>query len=148
MAGIQRNRDAYYKYEVKDTYEAGIELLGWEVNSIKHGNISLQGSYVKPLGNELYLVNAHVPVPTFVTTEADPLRSRRLLLKRAEITELLFESHKKGLTIIPLRIYTTRGKVKLEVALGKGKRRFEQEIARKKKTQEKKLKQDLKDSGF
>lgn len=148
MAGIQRNRDAYYKFEVKDKYEAGIELLGWEVNAIKHGDISLQGSFVKSLGNELYLVNAHVSVPAFVTIEADPLRSRRLLLKRAEIEELLFESHKKGLTIVPLRVYTTRGRIKLEVGLAKGRRRFEQEIAKKKKTQEKKLKQELKDSGF
>ena len=79
------HRDAYYKYEIKETYEAGVELMGWEVNAIKHGNIALQGSFVKILGKELYLVNANIAVPAFADEAADPERSRRLLVKRAEI---------------------------------------------------------------
>ncbi len=148
MPTLHQNKDVFFKFDLKERYEAGMELAGWEVQSIKHGNIQLQGSYVRILGDELYLVNAHVSVPQVVAGDLDPTRSRRLLLKRSEITQIQLEMQKKGLTLVPVRLFVTRGLIKLEIALAKGKKRFEQALAKKRKTQEKSLRREMKDLGY
>jgi len=118
------NKQARFDYSILETFEAGIVLSGQEVKSIKNGTISLKGSYVTMKGNEAYLLNAYVapykmagPLPSY-----DPSRSRKLLLHRREISSLIGKLKQKGHTLVPLKIYTKHGKIKLEFGLGVGKK--------------------------
>ncbi|GBD34555.1 SsrA-binding protein [bacterium HR35] len=122
-----QNKDAFRNYEILEKFEAGIELYGFEVKSIFSGKGSLQGSYVSKKGNELFLINFYLPpyqeknTPPFY----NPLRPRRLLLKRKEINYLLSKLKNKGLTIIPLKIYNKNRLIKVEIALVRGLKKFE-----------------------
>ena len=109
------NRRALYDYEVLETYEAGIELFGFEVKAIKNGRLNLSGSYVVIKNNEAWLLNAAVAPYQPRNTPADynETRSRRLLLKKAEIKELVGKSAQKGLTLVPLRVYDKKSRIKL-----------------------------------
>ena len=147
MTTINKNRDALYHYEILDTYEAGIELLGWEVSAAKNGRVTMKGGIVKNLGSELYLVNVHISPLEEHGSALDPLRSRKLLLHREEIGELLMAVQSKSMTIVPLRMYSTRGLIKVEIGLAKGRKRHEQNLARKRKAQEQKMRQEMKDLG-
>jgi len=134
MKILAENKRARYDYEILETYEAGLVLYGFEVKAIKTGHISLAGSYVVAKGNELYLINALIPPyqPANAPADYEPNRSRKLLLKKSEISSLIGKSRTKGLTLVPLRIYTKksrtpqgRGKIKLGFGLGKGKRKID-----------------------
>ena len=131
-----------------DKYEAGIELHGWEVKALKDGNVDFKGSYVKPLGNELFWINGKITPAGEKKDEYVIDRSRRLLLHREEINKLLHISQAKSMTIVPVRLYTTRGLIKMEIATAKGKKKFEQNLAKKRKSQEQKTSRALKDAGF
>jgi SsrA-binding protein len=124
MADYARNKQAYFNYEVLEKYEAGIELRGFEVKSIKSGRASLQGAYVVIRGGEAFLTGATIPVYQAANTPADydPMRSRRLLLHKAELLKLSPQAEQKGLTLVPLRLYNKKGKIKLGFALVRGKR--------------------------
>lgn len=102
-------------------------LYGHEVKAIKTGHVSLVGSYVVNKGNEFYLLNALIPAyqPANTPKDYDPQRSRKLLLKKSEIRSLIGKSRLKGLTLIPLRLYTKKSKIKLGFALAKGKRKLD-----------------------
>lgn len=121
------NRKALYEYEILDKFEAGLVLFGFEVKSIRTGHISLQGAYVVVRGNEAYLLNADIPPYQVKNTpnSYEPTRSRKLLLRKAEIASLIGQSKQKGLTLVPLRVYNKLGKIKLEFGLGRGKREFD-----------------------
>ena len=121
------NKKAYREFEVLHKYEAGIKLLGPEVKSVKSGRLNFEGSYVKLIGNELYLVNADIPAYKFSQqTNYEPSRSRKLLLNRSEITKLQSTlKQRPGLTIVPLKCYNSRGLLKLEIALSKGRKKHE-----------------------
>jgi SsrA-binding protein len=122
---LARNRQASHLYLLLDKFEAGIVLLGPEVKSIRAGQIQLREAFVQVQQGELWLVNCHVTPwaqHTHLTlTPLDPLRRRKLLLHGDEIAKLDGKVREKGLTLIPLRVYLKRGKVKLELALAKGK---------------------------
>ena len=142
---LAENRRARYDYEILDSYEAGLELRGHEVKAIKTGHISLRGSYVVIKDNEAYLINAFVPPyqPANTPDDYNPGRSRKLLLKKSEIQSLIGKSKQKGLTLIPLKIYTKQGKIKLGFAIGKGKREIDKREKIKKREVEREIEKKL-----
>jgi SsrA-binding protein len=125
MKTIQENRRARFDYIVLETFEAGIALFGFEVKSVKNGRINLAGSFAVPQDNEFWLLNADIPPyqPKNTPADYDQKRSRRLLLKRDEIEELLGKIKSANLTVVPLRVYAKRGLVKVELALAKPKKK-------------------------
>lgn len=127
MATFAYNRKAVFDYEIIEKYEAGLSLRGHEVKAIKIGRMNLSGSFVAVKNNELFLLNAFIPPyqPKNTPPDYDPYRSRKLLLKKEEIASLIGKTRQKGLTLVPLRIYTKRGLIKLEFALAKGKRKVD-----------------------
>jgi SsrA-binding protein len=118
------NRKARYEYEVLDTFEAGIVLQGCEVKSVRAGKVSLAEAFCRFVGNELFLVNCNIsPYPQAgVNLSLSPTRQRKLLLSRAELRRLHGKVTTKGLTIIPLRIYSKGSLMKVEIALVRGKK--------------------------
>ncbi|MBP6060591.1 MAG: SsrA-binding protein SmpB [Candidatus Pacebacteria bacterium] len=124
MASYAENRKARFNYEILEKYEAGIELLGTEVKSVRGGQMSLEGAFVIARGGEAYLINASVPAyqPKNAPKDYDPLRNRKLLLTKKEITELGGSEKNKSLTIVPISVYNKNRKIKVEIALVKGKK--------------------------
>ena len=142
---LAENRRARYDYEILETYEAGLVLFGHEVKAIKTGHISLKGSYAMIKNNEAYLLNAFIPPYQIANTPADydPQRSRKLLLKKSEISSLINKSRAKGLTLVPLKLYTKKNKLKLEFGIGKGKRKIDKREQIKKRDIERDMKRTL-----
>ena len=138
MKALAENNRARFDYEILETYEAGIVLYGFEVKSIKIGHVSLKGSYIIIKDNEPFLINSLVsPYQQANTPESyDPQRSRKLLLKKSEIKTLIGKFGVKGLTLVPLRIYTKKSKLKLEFGIGKGKRKIDKRETIKKRDTE------------
>ncbi len=124
MKVIAKNKKAFFNYEIVETYEAGISLMGSEVKSIRDGRVSLKESYAEVRDGEVFLVSCHIsPFPPANRMNHEPLRERKLLLHRREIKRLLGKIKEKGLTLIPTQVLISpKGKVKLEIALAKGKR--------------------------
>lgn len=121
---VSDNRQARFLYEILDTYEAGIELKGTEVKSIREGKVNLRDGYVLIRNGEAWLINAHIS-PYGTASEYfnhDPRRTRKLLMHKQEIRKLIGRVEQQGLTLVPLKMYLKRGWVKIEVALGKGKK--------------------------
>ena len=125
MQVLAENRKAVFDYEIIEKYQAGIVLNGQEVKSIKNKRMSLAGSFVVLKDNEVFLLNADVPPyqPNNIYGEYESRRSRKLLLQKSEINELIGKTKQKGLTMVPLKVYNHKGKVKVEFALCKGKRK-------------------------
>ena len=120
---IAENRKARHKYSVIDSLECGIALVGSEVKSLRHGNLSLDESYGRIRSNELWLIGADIPE----YTEANrmnhvPKRPRKLLIHRVEMKKFAMQAHEKGLTLVPLKMYFKNGKAKLLMGLCKGKK--------------------------
>ncbi len=123
---VATNRKARHEYDLLETYEAGLELKGTEIKSIRAGQISLGEAYVQVDGNEAWLMDAHVaPYEQANRFNHDPLRPRRLLLHRSEIRDLWNAVRQKGVTIVPTRVYLKDGRAKLEIALAKGKKLYD-----------------------
>jgi SsrA-binding protein len=121
---ISDNRQARYLYEILETYEAGIQLTGTEVKSIRAGRVNLQDGYALIRNGEAWLLNAHIS-PYNASSEYfnhEPRRTRKLLLHRDEIRKLVGKVEQQGLTLVPLKMYFKRGWVKITIALGKGKK--------------------------
>lgn len=117
------NRKARAEYEMIETFQAGIVLSGSEVKSIRHKSGSLHGSFVKPVGDELFLIGAQITPYKFAdNSEYDPKRTRKLLLKKREIFMLIEASNSKGKTLIPLSFELTHNKIKLNFAIARGKK--------------------------
>jgi len=148
MATLATNKRASFDYELEDHFEAGLVLSGAEVKSVKNGHISLKGSFVTMHETELFLTNANIsPYPFAKATLAyDPTRSRKLLVKKAEIRSLIGKLHTKGLTLVPLRVYTKRRLIKLEFAIGRGKKAFDKRSDIAKKEDKRKIERALKNT--
>lgn len=121
---VSDNRQARYLYEILETYEAGIELTGTEVKSIRAGKANLQDGYGLIRNGELWLINAHISPYTSSGQyfNHEPRRTRKLLLHREQIRKLIGKVEQQGLTLVPLKMYLKRGWVKISIALGKGKK--------------------------
>jgi SsrA-binding protein len=123
---IASNKKAYHDYFVMTKYEAGIALSGTEVKSLREGRANLKDSYVIFKKDEAYLFNAHISPYAFGNRENhEPERSRKLLLHRREIEKLIVEVTEKALTVVPLRLYFKGGRVKVEIAVVKGKKQYD-----------------------
>jgi SsrA-binding protein len=119
---IAENRKALHDYHVLETFEAGVQLLGTEVKGIREGKANLRDSYARVEKGEVWLYNVHInPYSHRGYVDHDPRRKRRLLLHKAEIRKLIGKTVEKGLTLVPTRMYFKRGKVKVALALAKGK---------------------------
>jgi len=147
MKIFAENRRAKFDYEILETYEAGLVLFGHEVKAIKTGHISLSNSFVVIKNNELYLINSFVPPyqPKNTPSDYDPERSRKLLLQKQEIRSLIGKSKAKGLTLLPLRVYTKKNKLKLEFAIGRGKRKIDKREQIKKRDIEREMERNLRE---
>lgn len=141
------NRKASFNYEILDKYTTGIELLGYEVKSLKKGEGSLDGAHITVRGGEAYIIGMFIPPyqPNNTPKEYDPDRTRKLLLNKAEIRKLALVESTKGLTIVPLSVYNSKGKIKLEIAEAKGKKKYDKRESLKKSTSLREAKRDLKD---
>ncbi len=127
MASLAENRKAYFDYEILETFEAGLMLSGAEVKSVRGGRMNLAGSYVNFIGGELYLIGASIAAyqPKNQPSDYDPSRSRKLLLKKSELDYLSGKTREKGLTLVPIKVYNKSRRIKLELALARGKRKYE-----------------------
>ena len=126
MKIVCQNRKAYHDYFIEETLEAGISLLGTEVKSLREGKANLKDSYVLIKGKEALLLNCHIsPYSHGNIINHEPLRTRKLLLRRKEIEGLMGKSLQKGYTLIPLKIYFKDSYAKVEIGVAKGKRLYE-----------------------
>jgi SsrA-binding protein len=127
---IASNRRARHDYSILETYEAGIVLTGTEVKSLRAGRASMSDAYANIEGGEVYLRNLHIPEYSQGTwTNHEPRRTRKLLLHRGEIAKLIGKTQESGLTLVPLQLYFSDGKVKVEIALARGKRDYDKRQA-------------------
>jgi len=142
-----RNRRARHEYEIEKTMEVGIVLEGTEVKSIRAGNINIADSFCRVNDNlQVYLMNAHISQYDFGNrNNHDPTRPRLLLLHRSEIKRLYGQLKEKGLTLIPLKIYLKGGIIKLELALGRGKKLHDKRLSIKKREAQRELERVLKE---
>ena len=127
MATFSENRKAHFDYEILEKFEAGLVLKGAEVKSIKNGRVNLTGSYVNLHNSELYLIGAYIAPyqPKNQPADYDPARSKKLLLRKKEISYLTGKIKQKGLTLIPLKVYNKGRRVKLEFGLARGKKQYD-----------------------
>lgn len=123
---IARNKKARHDYFVEDTLEAGIQLVGTEVKSIRSGKVNIKDSFAKIEKGEVFLHNMHIsPYEKGNIYNKDPLRTRKLLLNKREIRKLIGYTQQKGYALVPLSVYITRGLVKIELAVAKGKKQYD-----------------------
>jgi SsrA-binding protein len=132
---IVDNRKAFHDYFIEERYEAGLVLEGWEVKAIRGGRANIKEGYVISRGAELYLIGAHIsPLPEASThVTPDPVRTRKLLLKTAEIHKLLSKVERAGYTLVPLNFHFSKGYIKLEIGLAKGKKQYDKRAVEKEK---------------
>jgi len=132
---IVENKKAYHDYFVEEKFEAGLALQGWEVKAIRAGRAQLKEAYVTVLGEEIFLIGAHIsPLPAASThVQPDPVRTRKLLLHAEEIRKLIGKVERAGYTLVPLDLHYVRGRVKIAVGLAKGKKQHDKRAAEKEK---------------
>jgi SsrA-binding protein len=143
---VIKNRDAYYRYEMMETFECGIALAGTEVKSIRDGQVSLKDAYALIRDGEVWLVNAHINPYTHGNRQNhDPRRTRKLLLHRREIERLSGRTVEKGLTLVPTKMYFKDGRVKVEIGLARGKKLYDKRETEMKRTVERETRAALKE---
>jgi SsrA-binding protein len=132
MKDLARNKRARFDYIIEDTLEGSLLLLGTEVKSVKAGNMSLRGAFVTFKNNETWLTNATIPPwqPKNAPADYDPTRSRKVLLTKDEIKGLVGAKQAKGLTLVPIRVYTKGPRVKVEIGLARGKKKADKRQAK------------------
>jgi SsrA-binding protein len=143
MSELLRNKKVHFDYEILERFEAGIELLGYEVKSLRAHQGSLEGAYVTVRGAEAFIINMSIP-PYQVNNlkDYDPLRMRKLLLTKDEIVKL--GAAEKGLTIVPIAVYNKGRKIKVEIATVRGKKKFDKRQALKKRDDQREIDRTLK----
>ena len=131
---ISTNKKASFQFTLLEKYEAGLELLGSEVKAIREGSINIKESYVRFKNNELFAVGMHVGEYSHLGyTSHNPLRDKKLLLHKNEILKIIKDVNVKGKTVIPTKIYLKNGKIKIEIAIAKGKKIWDKRNAKKDK---------------
>ncbi len=145
MSHYAENRKARFDYEIIEKYESGIEFLGVEVKSVRGGQMSLEGAFVIVRGGEAFLINSNIPPYQAKNTpkDYDPLRNRRLLLTKKEIAELAGNAKNRSLTIVPISVYNKGRKIKVEIALVKGKKKFDKRETTKKRETDREIRRDM-----
>ena len=148
MKVLAENRKAYHDYQISETLEAGLILQGQEVKSIKQGHIALAGSYIQLQNGELFLIGATVSPyqPNNAPSDYDAQRSRKLLVHKKELLEFIGKSKEKGLTFVPLRVYSVKGKIKIEIGVARGKKQQDKRELLKKRASQREVERALKGS--
>ena len=145
---IATNRKAYHNYTILDTFETGIALNGSEIKSIRDNRVSLVQSYVKPENGELWLINAHIAryeAASYMSHE--PTRTRKLLMHRRQIADIIARVAEKGLTLLPLRLYLKDSIAKLEIGLARGKKQHDKREAIMERETEREIGRQLRKRG-
>lgn len=143
---IAQNRKARYEYSILETVEAGIVLKGTEIKSIRAGRINLKDGYAGIRSNELWLYNVHIaPFKEGNQFNHDPVRTRKLLLKRKQIDRLIGELKQGGITLIPLKVYIKNGVAKVLLGIAKGKKKYDKRETIKRRDQERQMRRAIKD---
>ncbi|MDQ8022475.1 MAG: SsrA-binding protein SmpB [Moraxellaceae bacterium] len=121
------NRKAFHEYFIEERFEAGLVLEGWEVKAIRDGRAQIKEAYVVLRGDQIHVIGMHIsPLPTASThIKPDPVRTRKLLLHAEEISKLIGKVERAGFTLVPLDLHYTRGRVKMEIGLAKGKKQYD-----------------------
>lgn len=132
---IVENRKAFHDYFIEERYEAGVVLEGWEVKAIRAGRSQLKEAYVIVQNGEIFLLGAHItPLSTASThVDPDPTRTRKLLLNASEISRLIGAVEREGYTLVPINLHYSRGRIKLEIGLAKGKKQHDKRASEKDK---------------
>ncbi len=147
MKPLVNNRKAFADFEILEKYEAGISLLGTEVKSIRAGRISIKEAYCRMDGDELFLVGANITEFEHGTVaNHSPLRKRKLLLHRREIDRIAAKMAEKGLTCVPIAIHLSGSRVKLEIGLARGKKKFDKREDIKRRDMKRDLEREIKES--
>ncbi len=130
---IAENKKAFHDYFIEERYEAGLALEGWEVKAIRAGRVQLKEAYVVLKKGEVWLIGCHIsPLATASThVKPDPVRTRKLLLHAAQIDKLIGKVERAGYTLVPLNLHYSRGRIKLEIGLAKGKKQHDKRAAEK-----------------
>lgn len=145
---IAENRKAYHDYYIEERMEAGLELTGTEVKSIRQGKVNLNDSYAAVQEGELWLHGMHVsPYEQGNRFNSDPIRTRRLLMHKREILRLFGNVRQEGLTLVPTKLYFKNGIVKIEISLARGKKNFDKRDSEAKKQAVREIEKRLKDRG-
>ena len=146
MSTYARNKKASFNYEVLKKIEAGIQLYGYEVKAVRKGSLDLTGAFVVLRGEEAYLTNAHISPyqPANIPKNYTPERSRKLLLRKKELRSLIGTAQQKGLTILPLRMYNKGDKIKVEIGIARGKRKYEKREILKKRAAQREIEKRMK----
>ncbi len=141
---VSTNRKAKFEYFLEETFEAGISLKGSEIKSIRAGHISIKEAYIRVSENEAWLMEAHVaPYAEANRFNHEPRRARQLLLHKKQIKKMRTAVQKKGLTIIPTKVYLKGGRAKVEIALARGKKLHDKRHALKKKQTDREMKREM-----
>ena len=145
MTTYAENKKIRFDYEIMETFEAGLALSGQEVKSVRTQSVSLKGGFVTFHNNHAYLINVHIPLYKYAgpISGYDPLQNRDLLLKKKELNYLKEKSQEKGLTIVPLSLYTKGRLIKLEIALVRGKKQYDKKASIKQKDLEREVEQEM-----
>jgi len=146
MGGLISHKKAFFNYEITEKLTAGVELLGFEVKSLRAGQGSLEGAYVTIRGAEAFLIGAHIPPfqPSNTPTDYDPIRNRKLLITKKEIDQLTDIESAQGLTIVPISVYNSGRKIKVELGIGRGKKKFDKRETIKKRDSDREIRRTLK----
>lgn len=149
MPTLATNPRAKFDYHILETFEAGLVLFGHEVKAIKNNQMSLKGSYITIKNEEAWLINAQISLyqPKNIPDDYNPIRTRKLLLNKKEIKSFIGRIKQKGLTLVPLRVYTKHSRIKLGFGLGQGKKKADKREKIKKRETDRKISRALKDRG-
>ena len=143
---VARNKKAYHDYFVLETYEAGLELYGTEIKSIRAGRVNLKDSFCSVDKGEMFAIGMHIsPYEQGNRFNRDPLRKKKLLLHKREIMKLFGESQQQGLSIIPLEVYISHGRAKLQIGLCKGKKLYDKRATEAKKSAQRTIEREFKE---
>lgn len=142
---IANNKKAYFDYFIDEKFEAGIVLHGTEVKSLRQGKCSIKESYIQIMNGEVFIINMNItPYEKGNIFNKDPLRPKKLLLHKAQINKLAGQIAQKGFTLVPLQVYITKGKVKMEIGLARGKKLYDKRDSIAKKDQQREAAKDFK----
>ncbi len=143
---ITKNRKAFFDYHIEETIEAGIVLTGNEIKSIRLGRVNLKDSFARIMNGEVFLLNMHISPYNMADgfSHEDPERRRKLLLHRREIKRLIGKTRVKGFTLVPTKLYFKRGKVKVEIALARGKTHYDKRESIKRKESDREMERAMK----
>ena len=145
MKSIARNPKATYDFSILETFEAGLVLTGTEIKSIRAGRVNLREAFARPQDGELWLHGTHIALwPGAAANNHEPTRPRKLLLHKSQLISLTSKVEQRGMTLVPLRVYITRHRAKVEIALAKGKKRYDRRETIKKRDIEREMRQALK----